>query len=238
MTRRSYTGAAAATSLASPINSTDMTATLAATAGLPTLNFVVTVDQGLAGEEKILVTSRSGTTLTLGTRGFDGTVAASHTAGAVVLHTLSATDLDEANAHVNDATLHNLTAVLGFTLITASPTGTNHTGFADLDATNYKVTFTAPSSGKALLRLVSGTFAATGGVSAQINVRVGGADVALSARDVVASGTGMVGRVFEWYLTGLSGSVVVTIGHNVGAAGSLFSTNSATAPSTLTAIAG
>lgn len=101
MTRRSYTGAAAATTLSAPIGSADVVATLATTANLPTSNFIITVDQGLVGEEKILVGTRSGVALSGMTRAFDGTTAASHTAGAAVLHTLSAVDLDEANAHVN-----------------------------------------------------------------------------------------------------------------------------------------
>lgn len=61
--------------------------------------FIVTVDQGKANEEKILVQTRSGTAATVasGGRGYNGTTAASHLSGASVLHTIDAQDFDEAN---------------------------------------------------------------------------------------------------------------------------------------------
>ena len=60
--------------------------------------FILTVDQGQAAEEKILVQSRSADTFTVAAsgRGYNGTTAQAHT-NAVVLHTIDAQDLDEAN---------------------------------------------------------------------------------------------------------------------------------------------
>ena len=60
--------------------------------------FVVTVDQGQAAEEKILVASRASDTFTVAAsgRGYNGTTAQAHT-NATVLHTIDAQDLDEAN---------------------------------------------------------------------------------------------------------------------------------------------
>lgn len=113
MTRRSYTGAATPTTITAPIGSSDTTLTLAAVAGLPSSAFVITVDQGLVGEEKILVGTRSGIACSSLTRGWDGTPANAHASGATVLHTISGVDLDEANAHVNStANVHGITGTL------------------------------------------------------------------------------------------------------------------------------
>ena len=59
--------------------------------------FVVVIDRGTASEEKILITSRSGNTLTVNTRGYDGTSAASHALGAAIEHCLDALTVDSAN---------------------------------------------------------------------------------------------------------------------------------------------
>lgn len=61
--------------------------------------FIVTLDPGQAAEEKCLITSRSGSVLTVasGGRGYNGTTAQVHGAGCVVYHTIDAQDLDEAN---------------------------------------------------------------------------------------------------------------------------------------------
>lgn len=108
MARRSYSGAAAPTTLASGITASDLSITVAAAAGWPDGSggsFAVTIGRGEAGEETVLIGSRSGTTLTVasGGRGYDDTSATSHTSGATVEHTITAVDLDEANAHVNDS---------------------------------------------------------------------------------------------------------------------------------------
>jgi hypothetical protein len=107
MARRQYRGNTQPTTLASPVGLSDTTATLVDGSSYPdgTVGpFTLTIDGGAAGEEKWLVTSRTGNGLTGITRAYDGTSAASHNAGAGVKHTISAVDLDEANAHLNDAT--------------------------------------------------------------------------------------------------------------------------------------
>ena len=62
-------------------------------------NFICTLDQGLATEEKVLMASRSGATFTVasGGRGYNGTTAQAHGANASILHTIDAQDFDEAN---------------------------------------------------------------------------------------------------------------------------------------------
>lgn len=107
--RRDYAGGAARAQLVADINATSTTITISSASGWPTGSageFFVAIDRGNAGEEKVLVLSRSGTTLTLADvtkRGKDGTSAASHTAGVYVEHVHTATDDDEANAHLNNA---------------------------------------------------------------------------------------------------------------------------------------
>lgn len=106
--RRSYKGAAAATTISSGINASDTTFSLSATTGWPDGSggdFMVSLDRGLAGEEKILCSSRSGFTVTVSGgvagRGIDDTSAASHASGATVEHVLGARDADEANYGVS-----------------------------------------------------------------------------------------------------------------------------------------
>lgn len=111
MARKDFRGAAARLTLAADIDADDPTITTTGDAsGWPTGGanpFVVEIDRGVAGTaEKILIQSRSGNTLTVAGsgRGYDGTTAQSHVAGAAVEHVIDAVTIDEANAHVNDDT--------------------------------------------------------------------------------------------------------------------------------------
>jgi len=101
MGRREYQGAAAPTTITSNITSSSTSLTLTATTGWPTGVFSLVIDPGLAGEEKMLATSRSGSTVTITTRGYDGTTATSHLAGAIIYPSPTAIDFDEANNLVN-----------------------------------------------------------------------------------------------------------------------------------------
>lgn len=102
--RRDYAGGAPATTLTETINSGATSITIASAAGWPAGSngaFVAVIDRGLASEEKILVGSRISTTLTVTTRGYDGTTATSHSSGAAIEHCISAVDMDEANYAVS-----------------------------------------------------------------------------------------------------------------------------------------
>jgi hypothetical protein len=55
------------------------------------------IDPGLVTEEKVLVGSRTGSSLSSITRGVDGTTASSHSAGATCYPVFTASDADEAN---------------------------------------------------------------------------------------------------------------------------------------------
>lgn len=127
--RRSYAGAAQAAQLTTSLGGstanltiycTDLTNWPTGTGGYP---FFIVIDRGKATEEKILCSSRTGNVLTVYDNGVtngraaDGTSITSHAANAVVEHCMTATDADEANAHVNASSgVHGLTgSVVGTT---------------------------------------------------------------------------------------------------------------------------
>lgn len=72
--------------------------------------FYVVIDRNTSSEEKILCASRAGNVITvyddgvLNGRGSDDTSITSHAVNSVIEHVFTATDADEANAHVNDNT--------------------------------------------------------------------------------------------------------------------------------------
>lgn len=118
MSSRDYAGGAVATTLSSGIGSNATSLSIGAADGWPDGTggkFYVTLDRTGSSPEKILVQSRSGTTLTLAStddRGVDGTTAASHLAGVTVEHTIASPDVSEPNAHINDTTLDHHTQYL------------------------------------------------------------------------------------------------------------------------------
>ena len=117
--QRDYAGGAVETTIVSGINATDLGITIASSTGWPTGGangpFFVVVDKGLAGEEKIEIQSRTGTSLTVastGKRGVDGTTASTHAAGATIAHCLTAQDIQEANSHIANTALDHHTQYL------------------------------------------------------------------------------------------------------------------------------
>lgn len=102
--RKQHSGNATATTLAGAISSTGaVTISIASATGWPDCSvgpFVATIDRGNSGEEKVLVTARTGTNLTVtaGNRGYDSSTAATHALGVSIEHTFSAVESDEANA--------------------------------------------------------------------------------------------------------------------------------------------
>src|SRR5436190_1157567 len=96
--RRSFAGGATATTLASGIDGSTLTVAIVAATGWPTGSagdFGIIIDRGTATEEKLLVDTRSGTTLTIasGGRGIDGTSGVAHAIGATVEVAILARDL-------------------------------------------------------------------------------------------------------------------------------------------------
>lgn len=124
MATREYAGAAKRTAITGDITAASTTITVTDATGYPTGAtgpFAIALELGAAAEEKVLVASRSGNTLTVDTRGYDGTTAAAHSSGATVDHVLTAIDIREANTHINkaanahDATAISFTAAAGIT---------------------------------------------------------------------------------------------------------------------------
>ncbi len=108
VTRRSYAGAAPACTLTNSITNADtsalLTGTVTAWNSTATGPFFMVIDPGLVTEEKVLVGSRTGSSLSSITRGVDGTTAASHSAGATCYPVFTATDADEANTFASTMT--------------------------------------------------------------------------------------------------------------------------------------
>lgn len=112
MTRREFKGGAAPLTLSGNIAASGVTTinTTGSVAAWPTGaigKFLIVIDRGLAGEEKLYCLTRSGNNLTVandGDRGADGTTASSHVSGAAIAHCGGAIDLDEPNQHINSTT--------------------------------------------------------------------------------------------------------------------------------------
>ena len=153
-TRRSYSGSSATCTLTSSITSGDTSATLTgtvtnwpATANGP---FYMVIDPGLSNEEKVLVSTRSTTSLSSITRGVDGTTASSHTAGAVCYPVFTAVDADQANAVAATLTTKGDILATDGSVLNRLAVGTNdYALLADSSATNGVAWKQVPAAGLA-----------------------------------------------------------------------------------------
>jgi hypothetical protein len=95
------------------------------------------IDPGLVTEEKVLVGSRSGSSLSSLTRGVDGTTASSHSAGATCYPVFTATDADQANKVASTLTTKGDVLVTDGSVLNRLAVGTNtYVLTADSSATN------------------------------------------------------------------------------------------------------
>ena len=153
-TRRYYSATAVDNTVASSINSSATSVTLSSSpTGFPTSGqpFVVALDYNAASEELVLVTSYSGYTLTI-TRGYNGTSATAHNAGAVVRHVIVAQDLTDFQDHIaaGPGGVHGITGSIGTFL--GTPTSANlAAAVSDETGTGSLVFGTAPTIGSAVL---------------------------------------------------------------------------------------
>jgi hypothetical protein len=99
MLRREFSGSVLRTTLTANISNTATSITVLDGSTYPTgaNPFVIVIDRGLSSEEKVLITSRSTNTLTVDTRGYDGSTANAHTTGAFVDHVLDAAVVQDMN---------------------------------------------------------------------------------------------------------------------------------------------
>ena len=190
MARREYKGAATPTTITSGITNSATSLTLTDATNWPTGSFSFVIDPGLAGEEKILATSRTGTVVAITTRGYDNTTASSHIAGAIIYPVPTAIDFDEANSLVSGitagtgitmagstsgSTLFKSSAAAGSTTVTLPAATDTLVGKATTDILTNK-TLTSPAVNTAIVKspreitTVSAT-AATGTINFDANTQ-------------------------------------------------------------------
>lgn len=101
MPTRNYSSIAQPTSITTDITAGQTTMSVGSSAGYPATPFVAAINHTQPGKaEAVLVTGISGLTWTV-TRGFDGTPARDHKAGASVVHTAIALDYREAQQRMD-----------------------------------------------------------------------------------------------------------------------------------------
>jgi hypothetical protein len=181
LSRINHLGAAPTTGLATGINNTATSLTLNSGTGYPTANFVIKLDAGTAAEEKVLVGTRSGTTCSSLTRGYDGTSATSHSSGtANVEHDLAAVVIDDANDHVYTTTRDD------------------HTQYARTDGTRaFTGTVTVSSGGLTVSgggAAVTGNSTVTGTLNVTSNETVGGT-LGVTGAATLSSTLGVTGAI-------------------------------------------
>jgi hypothetical protein len=97
-TRRKYKGNATPATISAGLSTGAVSAVISASTGWPTSGpFYCVVDPGTSAEEKILVGSISGTTISSITRGVDDTSDQNHASGCTIYPVFTAIDADEAN---------------------------------------------------------------------------------------------------------------------------------------------
>lgn len=98
---RFYSSTATETTLTGGISNSDTTIVVASVSGFPvSYPYTLVIDKDTTDEEIVTVSAASGLTLTLSTRGADGSLATSHSAAATVTHMATARDFREPQEHI------------------------------------------------------------------------------------------------------------------------------------------
>lgn len=125
-TRRAYTGGAAATTTTGTLAVGGASVNITADTGWPSgAPFYVVIDPGTSSEEKMLVT-RSGTGLTITTRGADNTTAIEHSSGAAIYPVFTSIDANEANELTSTFTTKGDLATFDGTTFARQGVGSNN----------------------------------------------------------------------------------------------------------------
>lgn len=200
--RRDFEGAAKTTTITSQITSTALSITITDATGWPDGSpgpFYVVIDPDTSTEEKIRVTSRSGTSLTVANvndRGTEGTAAASHSAGATIKHVFTKQDADEANYVVTQTvgkvtTAEDLLVASGANAFKRLAKGTNNqvltvvsgvlawqtpssTPTFGLGIQGYTAVSSAQSSISSITDLTGGSVAVNPGTNRRVRIRIQG----------------------------------------------------------------
>ena len=127
-TKRYYSAIAQDTTVTTGITNTGTSVIVGSTTGFPSsFPYCLALDYNASSEEVVLVTSASGTTLTI-TRGYNGTTAISHNVGAVVRHVIIAQDMTDFSDHMDLTTsVHGITNTANLITTTSTNTLTNKT---------------------------------------------------------------------------------------------------------------
>lgn len=105
MERREFLGSVEETTLSANVSNVDTTISLTSGSTFPTgasSPFVIVLSRGSINEEKVLCSSRTGDTITVLERGYDGTSAQAHDSGDYVDHVLDATVVQDMNTTTYD----------------------------------------------------------------------------------------------------------------------------------------
>lgn len=103
--RREISGAVIVQTLTANISNSSTFFSITDASSFPTGNtnpFVIVIGRATSDEEKVLISSRISNSLTVASRGYDGTLAVAHPAGSTVDHVLDATAVQSMNTAVFD----------------------------------------------------------------------------------------------------------------------------------------
>lgn len=187
--RKDFKGGAPARTLASGITNVATSLTLSSGTGWPTgmpAKFVAVIERGTANEEKVLITTRSGTSCTGVLRGYDGTSAVAHSSGATIEHCVDAYTLEQLSAMANAPTSQYDLVMRGSTGASWSRIGVGSNGqalvvsggvpgFGQLQTAG--IADSAITSAKLTDAIPRGAMGYASKVSSQAGVTTAGADV-------------------------------------------------------------